>query len=279
MTWLADAHGSLLEIHPSCAGFTVRHWPPHARGPGTPLRDGAGSAALVVPTFVTAEQFRAMVGDRPGRYVLTPINATRKPLRAPAAVVVLGAGVELDDAIGATALASILTAITAAEQRTTAAITQLAIKLDDHRAWVEQQLATCGANASTPPPSPPTPTIAAPVADIAQVFAAVVAERDAKRAALLEIIEALPPLPRALLGVMAREGNDEQLEPFFRLAQSWSRADVTAALSSPELIGTLLPSFAQDLEISIEQIRGAWTEPNEDALPPLIRERLAALRS
>lgn len=320
MTWLADAHGALIEPLPTCAGFTVRHWPPNARGPGTPLRDETGSAALVVPTFVTPEQFRAWVGNRPGRYVLTQVGAHRKPLRAPAAVIVLDAGVELDAAIGTTALASILaaiaaaeqhtaTAIAAAEQRTATAIAQLANQFAAHRAWIDQQLVELrGAlqdidarslavllghttrstatphprraasprpsSTSATPASRTTPPSAAPGSSTLTMEALLHATddaRDAHLATLTSIIEALPPLPRAVFGAILRHSDDARLTPLLALA-AIPRADAIAVLTSePSLIEPSLRTLAAHLEIPIEHIRAAWIEPDEQALPPAIR--------
>lgn len=310
MAWLADAHGDLLEPLPTCAGFTVRYWPPSARGPGAPLRDDSGSTALIVPTHVTPEQFRTLVGNRPGRYVLSPVSATRKPLRAPAAVVVLDAGVELDDAIGTSALATILAAIDAAEQRTTAALTQLAAQLAAHRASIDQQLvelraalrtvdaratsvlallgSPAPATAPTAPkvkrsstsPSPlaatPTPP-APPPLTLEAMFHAATDAHQAHLATLTAIVDALPPLPRAVFGAILRDGDDARITPLLALAALPRDVVIHALSTAPTLIEPTQRMMAATLEIPIDQLRAAWIERDEQALPAPVRAAITTI--
>jgi hypothetical protein len=162
MGWLYDADGDPIDVPASCAGFRIRHWPPGARGIGTIVRDQVTGAPLVVPSSATPDQFRDLVGDRPGRYVLTLVDQVGRPLRrAPEGIVVLGNALEAAT-VAPNALTQILERIDALERATLQALAQLTASVEQLRAMVDPRRA---ASAMPPVPAPrPAPPQSAPIA-------------------------------------------------------------------------------------------------------------------
>lgn len=71
--WMFDVNGAAVALPAEAIGFRVRYWPEGARGIGELVEDDDGRPVFV-PRSATPEEFRALVGCRPGRYKLAALD-------------------------------------------------------------------------------------------------------------------------------------------------------------------------------------------------------------
>lgn len=85
--WMFDVNGAAVALPGDAIGFRVRYWPEGARGIGELVEDDDGRPVFV-PRNATPEEFRALVGCRPGRYKLASLDQSFRFLeRVPLVVV------------------------------------------------------------------------------------------------------------------------------------------------------------------------------------------------
>jgi len=74
-----DVHGIAIRLPAEVRGFRARHWPPGAHGRGTLLYDDETGVPVFVPRACSPEEFRDLVGWRPGRYQLLALDEEWQP--------------------------------------------------------------------------------------------------------------------------------------------------------------------------------------------------------
>lgn len=150
--WMYDANGAAVMLPADAIGLRARYWPEGARGIGEMVEDDEGQPVFI-PRNATIEEFRRLVGYRPGRYKLialdrsfqfldrVPLVSTAiKPATAARAGFVTGAAAAMPAPSGdAATLAQVLSFLERTNAQAFAHVASAAHELaESHRATLAQ---------------------------------------------------------------------------------------------------------------------------------------------